>query len=275
MSRSHGSLVAAARTRPHVASHALLDLVASAPCLSPMPTQTQRAASRQLGPPLSGVEARSLDHAAGRGGESTPVKLSQEWAGSGLADLTLASAWPGSEPGSEGAELSADELRWAEASLELQLQRAALSSRAISGGGTLERSGTPTRFAAPTRHPPALPPRASTAAQGQRRVAPAASRRDGMRRDGMRSCGGATTALPGSRRLGTPPPARGQTERLLVSRRWSMEIVGWGEASRAWLERGPAGTKGILYSSPEAREMLSDRLWGVQVAGERHVGLGA
>ena len=254
MSRSHGSLVAAARTRPHIAAHALLDLVASAPCLSPMPTQTHGATSQQLGPPLSGVEARSL-------GQKAP----------GSRDLALASAWPGSE----GADFSADELRWAEASLELQLQRAALSSRAISGGGTLERSGTPTRFAAPTRHPPGLPPRASTAAQGQRRVAPAASRRDGMRRDGMRSCGGATTALPGSRRLGTPPPARGKTERLLVSRRWSMEIVGWGEASRAWLERGPAGTKGALYSSPEAREMLSDRLWGAKVAGERHVGLGA
>ena len=90
----------------------------------------------------------------------------------------------------------------------------------------------------------------------------------------MRSCGGATTALPGSRRLGTPPPARGPTERLLVSRRWSMEIAGWGEASRSWLERGPAGTKGALYSSPEAREMLSDRLWGAKVVGERHVGSG-
>ena len=248
MSRSHGSLVAAARTRPHVAAHALLDLVASASCLSPMPTQTRSANSQQLGPPLSGVETRSLGQKKA----------------SGSRNLTLASAWSGSE----GAELSADELRWAEASLELQLQRAALSSRAISGGGTLERSGTPVRFDALTRHSSALPPRASTAGQGQRRV--------GMRREGMRGCGGASTALRGSRRLGSPPPVRGPIERLLVSRRWSMEIVDWGEASRSWLEQGrPVGTKGALYSSPEAREMLRARLWGAKVVGERHGGSGA
>ena len=154
MSRSHGSLVAA-RARPQVAAHALLDLVASASCLSPTqtptqtPSQTHRSASQQLEPPLSGVEARSLGQKAAGGRE-----------------LTLASAWPGSE----GANVSAEELRWAEASLELQLQRAALSSRAIAGGGTferraLERGGTPMRFDPPSRRAPTLPPRASTAAQ--------------------------------------------------------------------------------------------------------------
>ena len=150
MSRSHGSLVAA-RARPQVAAHALLDLVASASCLSPTqtPSQTHRSASQQLEPPLSGVEARSLGQKAAGGRE-----------------LTLASAWPGSE----GANVSAEELRWAEASLELQLQRAALSSRAIAGGGTferraLERGGTPMRFDPPSCRAPTLPPRASTAAQ--------------------------------------------------------------------------------------------------------------
>ena len=53
------------------------------------------------------------------------------------------------------------------------------------------------------------------------------------------------------------------------------QVVGWGEASRAWRERGPVGTKGALYSSPEARQMLSDRLWGARVVGERHFGSGA
>ena len=111
MSRSHGSLVAA-RARPQVAAHALLDLVASASCLSPTQTASQTHRTQQLEPPLSGVEARSLGQKAAGGRE-----------------LTLASAWPGSE----GANVSAEELRWAEASLELQLQRAALSSRAIAG----------------------------------------------------------------------------------------------------------------------------------------------
>ena len=148
MSRSHGSLVAA-RARPQVAAHALLDLVASASCLSPTQTASQMRPSQQLEPPLSGVEARSLGQKAAGGRE-----------------LTLASAWPGSE----GANISAEELRWAEASLELQLQRAALSSRAIAGGGTferraLERGGTPMRFDPPNRLAPTLPPRASTAAQ--------------------------------------------------------------------------------------------------------------
>ena len=148
MSRSHGSLVAA-RARPQVAAHALLDLVASASCLSPTQTASQTRPSQQLEPPLSGVEARSLGQKAAGGRE-----------------LTLASAWPGSE----GANVSAEELRWAEASLELQLQRAALSSRAIAGGGTferraLERGGTPMRFDPPSRRAPTLPPRASTAAQ--------------------------------------------------------------------------------------------------------------
>ena len=55
----------------------------------------------------------------------------------------------------------------------------------------------------------------------------------------------------------------------------AMEVVGWGEASRAWRERGPVGTKGALYSPPEARQMLSDRLWGAKVVGERHFGSGA
>ena len=57
-----------------------------------------------------------------------------------------------------------------------------------------------------------------------------------------------------------------------------MEVVGsvgWGEAPRAWRERGPVGTKGAFYSSPEARQMLSDRLWGAKVVGERHFGSGA
>ena len=148
MSRSHGSLVAA-RARPQVAAHALLDLVASASCLSPTQTASQTRPSQQLEPPLSGVEARSLGQKAAGGRE-----------------LTLASAWPGSE----GANVSAEELRWAEASLELQLQRAALSSRAIAGGGTferraLERGGTPMRFEPSSRRAPTLPPRASTAAQ--------------------------------------------------------------------------------------------------------------
>ena len=47
MSRSHGSLVAA-RARPQVAAHALLDLVASASCLSPTQTPSQTHRTQQL-----------------------------------------------------------------------------------------------------------------------------------------------------------------------------------------------------------------------------------
>ena len=231
MSRSHGSLVAAARARPHVAARAMLDLVASAPCLSPVKVhRTSPPPPEQLGAPPSGVETRPL-------GQKAP------WS----RGLTSASTWPSSD----GAKLSADELLWAEASLELQLQRETITSPAISASSTRLAATLP-------------PPRASSTGQDQRRAAPAAWRLEGR----------ATTTLSGSRQLGTAPQVRGPTERLLVSRRWT-GLAGWREVSQprsSWLERGPTGMKGAYHSSPEAREVLSERLWGLKAAGEGHVG---
>ena len=246
---SSSRVTLAARAAPQVTAHALVDLVASAPCLSPVITALKHHGGLERKARASSLEARALgrrEHSGGSGDRPmlrSSSSSSLAWRGSrkiGSSDSNLALASPWME----------FDYPWASAF------GAGGSSSAFGRSGPLAWPDD-----APTRSPrvasPMSPPRTamSTARGGLGSRAASPTRRSSLSRVGT----------PGNRRLGTSPPSRRPAERLLVSDP-RLGIGVEGRRPQTFQSQLPPPSRRREREAGLARQMLGERLERVGLA---------